>query len=361
MKKLLIVYNKVWPYREDIFNIINLHFDLTVAYSDPQFQGKQFAFKTIYTPGKWRGPFFIHDKALHPLCAGYDAVLAINEIRSLSIMRLGLIFRRKYSLTFWGIGVSASYSNKFDSEKRWDATRFYLANRAESVVFYSDYPVEKYVSAGLDRKKLFVANNTVRVSNKLDPSPKKDALLFVGTLYKQKGIGVLLDAYLNLKKATGEGIPILNIIGEGPERSFIEQWIKENNMGGKIFLHGAIYDAEILMSFYEKSIACISPNQAGLSVLTTMGYATAFVTEKDAITGGEIFNIKDMQNGIIYEGGTEALTEKLIWINNNKQEVIEMGKRAKRHYDQSRKPEQMANSLIEAVEYALKVKNNATA
>jgi len=359
MQKLLIVYNKVWPYREEIFNIINQHFDLTVAYSDPQFQGKQFAFKTIYTPGEWKGPFFVHKKALHPLCANYDAVLAINEIRSISIMRLGFIFRRKYSLTYWGIGVSASYSNKFDSEKRWDPTRFYLANRAESVVFYSDYPVEKYVTAGLDRKKLFVANNTVRVSAKLDPDARKEALLFVGTLYKQKGLGILLEAYRNLKQKTVGDIPVLHIIGEGPERAFVEEWIRENNMADKIFLHGAIYDAEMLRSFYERSIACISPNQAGLSVLTTMGYATAFITEKDAITGGEIFNIKDMQNGIIYQGGVDALTDKLIWINNHKQEVIEMGKRAKEHYDQNRQPEQMANALMEAVKYALKVKNNA--
>jgi len=359
MVKLLIVYNKVWSYRERIFDLINEHFDLTVAFTDPQFLNKEFSFKTIYTPGKWRGPFFIHDKSLKSLCAGYDAVLALYEVRCISIMRLGLIFNRKYSLTYWGIGVSASYANRFDENKRWDKLRYFFGKKAESIVFYSDYPVEKYVKAGFERNMLFVANNTTNVSTPLNNDVKKESFLFVGTLYKQKGIEILLSAYGALKDIPREDLPVLNIVGEGPERQFIEQWIHENKMENKVYLHGAIYDVDVLKSFYEKSIVCISPNQAGLSVLTTMGYATAFVTEKNAITGGEIFNIKDMYNGIIYEGGVDELKEKLTWIINNKQKVIDMGRAAKEHYDQNRTPQLMADSLMEAVNYALKIKNNA--
>lgn len=357
MTKLLIVYNKVWSYREPIFDIINKHFDLTVAFTDPQFINKSFSFKTIYTPGKLIGPFFVYDKPLNKLCADYDAVLAYHDLRYISVMCLGLVLKRKYSLTYWGIGVSASYAHKFDEDKKFDFFRQFFAKRAESVVFYSDYPVEKYVKNGFERQKLFVANNTTDVSKKPDTNVKKESFLFVGTLYKQKGIDILLDAYGSLKSTLNGELPALNIIGEGPERQFIERWITENDMKDKVFLHGAIYDVDILKTFYERSVACISPNQAGLSVLTSMGYATAFVTEKDAITGGEIFNIKHMVNGLMYKGGVDELKEQLAWIINNKQKVIEMGKAAKDHYDQNRTPQLMADSLMEAVRYALKVKN----
>jgi glycosyltransferase involved in cell wall biosynthesis len=269
------------------------------------------------------------------------------------------LFRRKYSLTYWGIGVSASYQKKFDTDNKWDRFRFLTGKRAESVVFYSDYPISKFVKAGFSREKLFVANNTTNVSGGLNLNTKKDDFLFIGTLYKQKGFDILLNAYTSITEVPCEELPILHIIGEGPERQFIEQWIKDNNMRDKIILHGAIYDVEILKSLYEKSIACISPNQAGLSVLTSMGYATAFVTEKDAVTGGEIFNIKNMENGIIYEGGADVLKEKLVWIINNKQKTIEMGKKAKGFYDNCRTPGMMAQGLIDAVNYALKVKHNA--
>jgi glycosyltransferase involved in cell wall biosynthesis len=359
MIKLLIVYNKIWPYRERIFDIINEHFELTVAYTDLQFLNKDFSFKTIHTPGKWRGPFYFHDKSLRSICEQYDAVLALYEVRCVSIMALSLILRRKYSLTYWGIGVSASYKNRFDENKRWDCLRFFFGRKSDSIVFYSDYPVKKYVKAGFDRNKLFVANNTTNVSDNLNPNVKKESFLFVGTLYKQKGLEVLLSAYCALEGISRTDLPVLNIVGEGPERQFIEQWISENGMNDKVFLHGAIYDTEILRTFYEGAMVCISPNQAGLSVLTSMGYATAFVTEKNAITGGEIFNIENMINGIIYEGGAGELTATLQWIINNKEKVVEMGKMAKQHYDQSRTPQLMANSLMDAVKYALKEKTNA--
>jgi glycosyltransferase involved in cell wall biosynthesis len=360
MVKLLIVHNKIYSYREQIFDILKEYFDITVAFSDPSFLNKNFSFKTIYTPGKWTGPFFIHDKSLHKLCSDYDAVLALYEVRCLSIMRLSLHFRRKYSLTYWGIGVSASYSKKYDENKIWDGIRYFFGKKAESIIFYSSYPVQKYINAGFEKDKLFVAENTTAVSSNLNLNVKKEAFLFVGTLYKQKGIDILMEAYNSLKYIFGEKLPFLNIIGEGPERNYLEQWISSNDMTDKVFLHGAIYDPELLRSFYEKSIVCISPNQAGLSVLTSMGYATAFVTDKNAITGGEIFNIKNMINGIIYEGGVEELKEKLIWVINNQKEVVQMGKNAKEHYDQYRTPELLANSLIEGVKYALAKKNNFT-
>jgi glycosyltransferase involved in cell wall biosynthesis len=203
-----------------------------------------------------------------------------------------------------------------------------------------------------------VADNTTQVSFSDDFTSKKEAFLFVGTLYKQKGIDTLLESYKKLNLIDEANTPELNIIGEGPERSYIEEWIKSNNLSNKIFLHGAIYDIEILKQFYNKSLACISPNQAGLSVLTSMGYATVFVTEKNAITGGEIFSITNEVNGIIYEG-QEKLTDTLLWIINNKDRVIKMGANAREFYCQNRRPDQMAGSLIKAVEYALELKGNA--
>ena len=357
MLKLLIVTNNVMSYRVKIWDLIGKEFDVTVAFTEAKFKDKEYPFKTIYTPGKWRGPFFIHDKPLYPLAKQFDAVISFYEIRCLSAMKLAFYPRRKYSLTFWGIGVSASYDNKYDTQSKWDKVRFFVGNKAESLVFYSDYPVEKHVKAGFDRKKLFVAPNTTEVSPNLNPNSKRDAFLFVGTLYRQKGFDILLNAYNSIREIPKKDIPVLHIIGEGPERAYLEQWIKDNGMEDKVFLHGAIYDVEKLRTFYEQSLACISPNQAGLSVLTSMGYATPFVSEKDAITGGEIFNIKNMENGILYEGGADVLKEKLVWMINNKEEVIEMGRKAKEHYDKNRTPQQMANGLMDAVRYALKVKN----
>jgi glycosyltransferase involved in cell wall biosynthesis len=356
--KLLIVYNKVWPYREKIFEIINEKYDLTVAYTDPKFLNKKYPYKTVFTPGKQLGPFFIHNDSLHKLCGQFDAVIGLYELRWLRLMALMLNPWRKYSMSFWGIGVSASYSNKFDDKKQWDFVRNFFGKKAESLIFYSDYPKTKFVEAGFEADKIFVANNTTYVSPVNGLVAERNTFLFVGTLYKEKGIDILLTAYRKIKTSR-EALPVLNIIGEGPERASIEKWVKEEGLEDKVFLHGAIYDSEILKTFYTKALACISPNQAGLSVLTSMGYSTIFVTEKNAITGGEVLNITHMENGIIYEGGVEALEKQMSWIIENKEEVIRMGKNAREHYKNNRTPEQMANSIMGAVEYALKKKKHA--
>src|SRR5690606_2848499 len=106
---------------------------------------------------------------------------------------------RKKPIVLWGIGVRASYQNTFDSKNFWDNVRYLLARRTEATVFYSSYPVNKYQDAGVDVKKLFVANNTteVDVSHPID-FRKKSRFIFVGTLYPQKGLETLLEAYLML-------------------------------------------------------------------------------------------------------------------------------------------------------------------
>ena len=358
MKKLLIVYNKVWPYREVIFEILNTKFDITVAYSDPKFRDKVYPFKTLYLPGRELGPFFIHSVNLHKLAKQFDAVLGLYDIRWLKLMLLSLAPFRKYSVTYWGIGVTASYHNKYDSKKTWDGVRHFFGRQSDSIILYSDYPINKHVAAGVDRKKIFVANNTTEVyyDQRIFRPKEKKNFLFVGTLYPQKGFEVLLESYIQLSKKN-RNIPNLDIVGDGPYAKTIIDIVRNEGIEEKVVLHGAVYDPEKLSSFFQTALACVSPKQAGLSVLTSMGNATIFVTEKDAITGGEIFNIKNKVNGIIYDGEKESLLDVMEWILNNREMVIEMSIAARNFYEESRLPEHMAGEISSAIEYAIETRS----
>lgn len=352
-KKLLIIYNKVWSYRVKVFEILNEYYDLTVAYSDESFVNKPFTFKTLYTPIRDIGPFAFHKQNLKKIANDYDVVIGISNIRWLSLMRLCLI-KRNFKFILWGIGVSASYENKLDSKTTWDRIRFFIARRADAILFYSSYPINKYVKNGFDKRKLFVANNTVAIDSDFDlpgiENQKKD-LLFIGTLYAQKGIDTLVNVYIELSKT--HALPRLHIIGAGPMQTVIKDMVMNNGLEEKILLHGAIYDQKVLKNFFAQSIACISPNQAGLSVLMSMGYGVPFLTSYDAITGGEIFNIENNVNGFIYNGSNEELKEKLLWITDNRDTVLEYGRKAKQLYDEKRKPIDMANAIRDSVEYVL--------
>ena len=349
---VLILYNKIWSYRVEVFNLLNKKYDLTVAYTDKNFLDKSFNFRTIYTPGFKFGPFFFHYNNLHKIAKKYDVIIGLYDVRMLSIMSLS-VFKRKFKVLYWGIGVTASYENKFDSKQTWDKVRFFFGKRADALIFYSDYPLNRYLQHGFNREKLYVANNTVSVSDigQIIPELKHD-FLFIGTLYRQKGIDILIDSYIELFKYR-DLVPKLHIIGGGPQESEIRQIVIDKKMSDQIELHGAIYDMDILKKYFQKSIVCISPSQAGLSVLTSMGYGVPYLTSADAITGGEIFNIEDKVTGLIYSGGTEELTKTLLWVVDNKERMLEIGKNARDFYNLKRRPEHMANSIIESIKYVL--------
>src|SRR5690606_28214771 len=157
---------------------------------DKSFAGKKFDFKTLYTPGYDIGPLFFHRTNLKKLAQDYDVVIAISNVRWISLMLLSLK-RRKFKFILWGIGVSASYENKLDSKTTWDRVRFFFAKKADAILFYSSYPIKKYIENGIAREKLFVANNTVAIDehfNLAETENSKTDFLFIGTLYPQKGI-----------------------------------------------------------------------------------------------------------------------------------------------------------------------------
>lgn len=352
MKKLLLITNQISNYRVVILNLLNEEFDFTVAFSDKNYKEKEYNFKTMYLPVKKIGLFERHIDGLHKIASDYDVVLGVFNIRWVDLMSLVFKRKRTYKLGYWGIGVTASYENKFDSKSTWDKIRYFVAKKSDFMIFYSSYPIKKYINNGVERQKLFVANNTTEVvrSVKKD-NVKKEDFMFIGTLYKQKGINELLDSYYELYKKNSL-CPKLNIIGDGEERSYVENFIKERSLSDKVILHGSIFNLNKISELYDSSIACFSPNQAGLSVLNSMGNETIFVTKKDAITGGEIFNIKNMVNGIIYTE-KEELAGIMDWIINNKNEVYKMNFNAYEFYLKERQPEMMANSIKEAVNYSL--------
>jgi glycosyltransferase involved in cell wall biosynthesis len=222
---------------------------------------------------------------------------------------------------------------------------------ADALLFYSSYPVEKYSKHGFPREKLFVANNTVRVTRSSTIGKTYETILFVGTLYKEKGIYELLDSYQKAYTIAGE-LPVLNIVGNGEEYSNIEKWISENKLRDKIKMLGAIYDDSRLEELFMNAIVSVSPNQAGLSVLKSMGYGVPFITRFDSITGGERFNISNDITGTIYNNSDE-LVDILCKMNEQKDKYKEMGLKALDFYNNFRLPEHMVQGFLDSINYVL--------
>lgn len=353
MSKVLIIQNTISHYRVPVYNLIARIHDVTVMYSygkDPI--GAEFNTICIETHKVWR--FIKHNKSIHKICKSFDVVILMMTPKWISLSSLLLIPNRKYKIISWGIGVPASYSVHFDDPRKISIGIDFMVKRSDAVVFYSDYPVKKYLNAGVSKEKMFVAHNTVKVIENTPTFVDKNIFLFIGSLYKAKGVQNLLDEYMKAYCAN-RFLPKLIIVGEGDEYEEIKTWIDEKLMNDNICLTGAIYDEGKLLELFKKAIICISPNQAGLSVQKSMGYAVPFVTRKDAFTGGEIFDINPGVNGVLLSNELQ-LSDVLIDAANNIKKYYEMGLKAKEFYDNNRTIEIMAQGVLDAISYVLGVK-----
>lgn len=349
--KVIVLYNQLFHYRIPVWNLLAKKCDLTVTYSVGNGDlpnGIKADFEIKHLPAKRVLRRFVIQKAhIRKLVRKYDIVVAYGDVAWLKYSTLPWFNKTK--VVYHTLGVSASYDKSFDSHHEWDKIRKFFYSKANALAFYTSYPIDKYASMGIPREKMFEAPNTVEVRPIAD-KVEKDSILFIGTLYRQKGLQTLLEAYLSLRDI--KGLPFLRIIGKGPDADSIKQWIDENNMGELVQMMGAIYDIDEKAKYFAKAFACISPQQAGLSVLESMGYGVPFVTSKGAITGGELFNVHNEIDGIIMDNEGQLLNV-VKDIAENKDKYIEMGEKAQLFYNENRTPQHMADGLWNAIQYAI--------
>ena len=348
-KKVVFLQKRIKEYRVPLFDGIGELYDVTVVgYLDPLIAGDRYSvlkLKHKYWPVSLD---FLWDKDLRSVLRKADVVVRATDFRTVNRILLKLAAPKAKSVMF-GIGVSASYSEHYDEA---DQSQQYLKmiEGSDAVVFYYDYPKDKYVRQGAAPEKIFVSNNTVFVPD--TPVVRRpENLLFIGELYREKGVDVLLEQY-RLAYLEDPGIPDLIVVGDGAEREALEETVCENGLGDKISFLGKITEDARLKEIFASAIVTISPKQAGLSVLKSMAYGVPFVTIENAITGGEIFNIENGVTGVILRDESELKA----LILNSKREIgryNEMGEKARAFYFANRTMAHSVKAFDEAIRYAL--------
>lgn len=349
MANVLFITNTIPHYRLPLYNLVGEKHQLTIAHAGTLTGSNQF--KEIQLREYRKGPFlrFRGDLPLND----FEVVIIYLNVRLLNLYKIVFNPNRKYKCILFGIGVSASYTKKYDSDK-WVAglTRL-LIKRSDAAIFYDNYPVVKYSAKGVLPDKMFVAHNTVVGNTGPISSPEsRNSFLFLGSLYKQKGIGQLLVAYQN-GLASGLDLPVLNIIGDGPDRSFVEKWVAENYFEEKIKILGQINEESELKRYFEKALCCISPGQAGLSVQKSFSYGVPFLTSYYPISGGEFTSIIEDVTGFFYDGTDEGLLKRLTEVIKHPY-LAQISENCFAFYAKFRSPEIWAKGFYRAIDYVLK-------
>lgn len=166
--------------------------------------------------------------------------------------------------------------------------------------------------SGID-EKLYVIYNTFEVerikekaTEKIDHEYKHDGLIklcAIGSLHKVKGFDRLIKVLAKIKKEGNDFI--LTIIGEGPDRSSLEQLIDDNNLEKNVFLIG--FKSNPYKYISKSDLFISSSHTEGFSsvVVESVILGVAVITTKTAGMT-EILGEND-EYGMIVENNEDAL------------------------------------------------------
>ena len=143
--KVLIITPNIPEYRFEIYQALAFEVDLTILHNGKKILKPETNFKQITLPLKQFGPFTYIGFKLFDICNNYEVVISEANIRHIDRSLLILNPFRKYKWVAWGIGVSASYNKNYDSDNSYEWFRYFIFRRADANIFYSDYPISKYL------------------------------------------------------------------------------------------------------------------------------------------------------------------------------------------------------------------------
>lgn len=359
LKKIKVVQigKTVSSYNVPIYGLINEHVDYTYAYTDKS-EVDVPPFKTIKLDCLRIGRF-IYIKSLRKILKQYDVVILSTHLALLNT-KLLFYLPHKYKILSWSIGLYINYKRQYNLQKKpdWkDKYTRWFHEKSDACIIYTKEPIKYWENhGGITKEKYFVAHNTVKVADyeRLPDFKNRKNILFIGTLYAQKGIDELIEAY-RVAREKNKNIPHLIIIGKGPEEFKIRAMLKDLNLENFVDFVGPVYDEDILKDYFFSSLLCVSPKQAGLSVQRSLGYGTPFVTRPDAITGGERFDVIHGVTGLFYNS-IEDLADIIVQANNESNLFKEMSEKSYKYYRENASPEIMVKGVIDAIRYALNLK-----
>lgn len=347
--KVLFITNKVPHYRLSLYEELGKNVNLSIAHYGAATNSD--FFREFICQAHSIGPFLTVDVELDT--SKYDILILWGNLRLINLYRHAIFHKRKQKVIFFGPGVSSSYTKYYDNSKVTSFVTKFLLKRIDAAVFYDNYPVIKYSALGINPSKLFVAYNTVKETiPTFDEYYERDSFLFIGTVYKEKGLDMLLEAYLKIIKSGFTNFPRLNIVGDGPDLVLLNKWVEENKLDRVIEFHGRIIDSRLLEPLFLRAIACVSPLQAGLSVQKCFAHGVPFITSKYPITGGEFTSILHNKTGLFFDGTSNGLIYALkIMAGKNKDEINEMSKNCQMFYQNFRSPEVWLSGFQQAISF----------
>lgn len=343
-KVAFILDHKLMNYRLPFFEHLAFRgYDITVFHIGDKMTSDLY-FKEVICKSK--KIFFFEYRKL-PSMKIFDIVVCMQNLRILNLWTESFTPFKNYKLIHWGIGVSSS-NGLILKQTLTSRLRNFLSFFASAQILYSVFPLSLFIKKVQD--KTFIANNTVFNPKPIDFSAKgKEYILFIGSLTKRKGLQILISTFNKLKVFKNKK---LIIIGDGPEKKALMKFSENFESSQSIIFTGNINDSKMKEYYFKSAIVCVSPLQAGLSILESFSYGVPFITFKNTISGGEHLNIKKGYNGFLVNSDEELESKLSLLINDVKLSSM-LGNNSYKYYIEKRQMKHMVDSFVQAFNYVL--------
>jgi glycosyltransferase involved in cell wall biosynthesis len=221
-------------------------------------------------------------------------------------------------------------------------------NKVDAYIVATDFYKEKFIEGGLPKEKFFYKPYFApdKTDRSRDSSPGEYAL-FIGRLDPEKGVRVMLNAWVN------QPIPLL-IRGNGQLEFALEDWKKENP-NSPVRIIGRCTREE-LTRLISRARFLIWPS---LGYYETFGIVAieSFANGVPVIASDMGVNAEIVQNGRtglhFRSGDPSDLRNKVEWGWNHPDEMMEMGRNARREYEEKYTPEKNYEMLMSIYQTAI--------
>ena len=224
--------------------------------------------------------------------------------------------------------------------------------KIDAYIALSKFAESRFKAGGFQEKKIYISPNNLIYNKKETAHTVEDYILFAGRIETGKGIFVLLDAIKELQKMKMK--VILKIVGSGHlDKELIER-IKKEGLCTIEYL-GQKTHIECL-----KILEC-----AKFRVMPSLWYEMCPVAIVESLACGKPIItsrleslsefVEDGVTGLLFEpGNPKDLAMKIKWMVENEDACIEMGKNARKRFEQMHAPAKHRDIIASVYKTVLK-------